>query len=100
MSFHSDQEKCAAAAIRGVFHRRHPLRGVLLAFSHDRMPHDLLRGEALRRSIKDSHWFDCAHSANICLRVDRETRRTPKPNRLRQGTLAYPDRVPKLKSAI
>jgi len=68
-------------AAQTVFRRGYPVHGLLLAFSCDPLPDDLIRGEVLRGSIKILDQFDHEHSAELSLRVDRETPRKNNRNR-------------------
>lgn len=72
------------------FRRGQAFHGLLLAFSYDPMPDELVRGEILRGSIKILDQFERGHSANISLRVDREAGQS-EPERRRQGLSARPE---------
>lgn len=56
-------------------HRGHQLRGLLLAFSPEQLPDDLIYSEVLLGSIKIFDQFEQAHCAKISLRVDRQAER-------------------------
>jgi hypothetical protein len=76
---------------RTPFRRGEFLRGLLLAFCHDRLPEDIVRGEALRGSIGIFDHFEQAHSAKISLQVHREVERERKPHPRRERLFARPD---------
>jgi len=72
------------------FRPGHPFRGLLLAFSYDPIPDEIVRGEILRGSIKIFDQFDHEHCAKIALRVDREAEREFRPKHRGQRLLARP----------
>jgi hypothetical protein len=77
------------------FRRGEMLKGLLLAFSYDRMPEDILQGEILRGSITICDQFAHNYSANISLRVQtREVEKVLKPNPRRSRLFSRPDFEP------
>lgn len=74
------------------FRSGQPFRGLLLAFSSDRMPDDLVRDEILQGSIRILDQFEHQHCAKIALRVDREAAaRESKQKAPRQRLFASAD---------
>jgi hypothetical protein len=73
------------------FRRGEFLRGLLLAFCHDPLPEDIVRGEILRGSIGIFDHFEQEHFAKISLQVHREVERERKPNPRRERLFARPD---------
>jgi hypothetical protein len=76
---------------RTQFRRGEFLRGLLLAFCHDPLPEDIVRGEVLRGSIGIFDHFEQKHSAKISLQVHREVERERKLNPRRERLFARPD---------
>ena len=73
------------------FRRGEFLRGLLLAFCHDPLPEDIVRGEVLRGSIGIFDHFEQKYSAKISLQVHRKIERERKPNPRRERLFARPD---------
>lgn len=79
-------------AERKEFPRGHAVHGLLLAFSYDRMPDDIILGQVLGGSIKIYDQFEHDCSARISLRVQqREAERVLKPNPRRSRLFSRPD---------
>jgi hypothetical protein len=71
-----------------IVRRGHPIRGLLLATSHERLPDDLLRGDVLRGSIKIFDQFEHEHQADVSVRVDREVELEFEPDPRRERLFA------------
>jgi hypothetical protein len=76
---------------RKQFHRGQPFQGLLLAFSYDPIPDDIILGELLRGSIAIQDQFENEHSIGISLRVDRTVGRKPETLRRRPSIFSRRD---------
>jgi hypothetical protein len=91
LKFHRNESINRFLGGRTQFRRGGFLRGLLLAFCHDPLPEDIVRGEILQGSIEIFDHFEQKHSAKISLRVHREVERERKPNPRRERLFARPD---------
>jgi len=91
LKFHRSDTINGLLGGRTPFRRGEFLPGLLLAFCHEPLPEDIVRGEVLRGSIEIFDHFEQKHSAKICLQVHREVERERKPNPRRERLFARPD---------
>ena len=93
LKFHRDETINRILAEQRQFRRGDFLRGLLLAFSFEPMPDDIVRGAVLTGSIKIYDQFERENCGKISLSVDREAERVPKLNPLRRRLFSRPDLI-------
>ena len=90
LKFHRSETINRLIVERSKVRRGHPVQGLLLAYSYDPMPRDII-DEVLHGSIKILDQFERGHVAKISLRAYRQAEPVFKPNPSRPRLFSRPD---------
>ena len=90
LKFHRSETINRLIAEHSKVRRGHPVQGLLLAYSYDPMPKNII-DEVLHGSIKILDQFECGHVAKISLRAYRQAEPVFKPNPFRRRLFSRPD---------